>query len=143
MPTLLAPLFLAWRLATFAPAVDHAAHAQHALDAAGDDLPPEIVLAVAWHESGLTEGRAGEPWHCGVMQVIPMPGQCAAMRSFPVGYAAGAEALRAWRRYGGDWHRTLSGYRCGWAGWEAGDCPADLGRGYASAVLRTAARLGL
>lgn len=142
MTALFAALLLAWRLALFAPTVPASlAHARYAIDAAGADLPPEIVLAVAWHESGLTEGRSGEPWHCGVMQVIPRPGRCQAMRAFPVGYAAGAEALRAWRRHGGTWLQTLSGYRCGWVGWRAGDCPDGLGRGYARIVLRTAGRL--
>jgi hypothetical protein len=137
-----APSTLARRLAAFAPTVpDPAEHARLATSAACADLPPELVLAIAWHESGLTEGRGGEPWHCGVMQVIPPAGGCVAMRAFPVGYAAGADALRAWRRLGANWHHTLSGYRCGWVGWRAGDCPVDLGRGYAATVLRTAGRL--
>jgi soluble lytic murein transglycosylase-like protein len=138
-----APSPLARRLAAFAPSVpDPAEHARLATAASGADLPPELVLAIAWHESGLTEGRGGEPWHCGVMQVIPPAGGCVAMRAFPVGYSAGTAAMRNWRRLGGSWHRALSGYRCGGVGWRAGDCPVDLGRGYAAMVLRTAGRLG-
>jgi hypothetical protein len=133
---------LARRLAALAPGVhDPAEHARLATVAAGADLPPELVLAIAWHESGLTEGRDGEPWHCGVMQVIPPAGGCVAMRAFPVGYAAGVATMRNWRRISKDWHQALRGYRCGWVGWRADDCPDGLGRGYAAMVLRTAGRL--
>lgn len=120
----------------------HLAHVEAATAAAGDDLPVEVVLAVAWRESGYTVPLHTEPWHCGPMQVNPayVAASCASMRSLPVGYAAGAEILRRWIRLsGGRWREAIRGYRCGWEGL-ARDCAVEPG--YDDKVLRVAAAFG-
>ena len=136
-------LAIALRLAAAVPVTDPLLHVEHATTAAGYDLPVEIVLAIAWHESGLTAAPPDqEPHHCGVMQVAPrwtgVP--CAELRGIARGYAVGVDVLRRWL-----WHShgammpAVRAYRCGWAGLERA-CPEDPG--YGERVLALATKLG-
>ena len=136
-------LALALRLAAAVPVTDPLLHVEHAMAAAGGDLPVEIVLAIGWYESGLTASPPDqEPHHCGVMQVAPrwtgIP--CAELRDLARGYAAGADVLRRWLRHSrGAVLPAVRAYRCGWAGLERA-CIEDPT--YGTRVTALAAKLG-
>lgn len=60
-------------------------------------VDPNLLLAIAWHESRYTIARTAEPGglvSCGVMTPEPMP-TCSSS-SIEAGYRAGAKHLRAW-----------------------------------------------
>jgi hypothetical protein len=138
-------LLLALQLSTLQPALtDPLAHVHAARDAAGDDLPVELVLAIAWWETGYLPAPHTEPHHCGVMQVepqwLPTRTPCAALRPLSAGYAAGAHFLRRWLVLsGGRWREAIRGYRCGDEGLRK-DCHQEPG--YDDKVLAQAERFG-
>lgn len=136
-------LALSFSLAAAVPVADPSIHVEHALAAAREDLPVEIVLSIAWYESGLTAAPPDqEPHHCGVLQVAPrwtgIP--CVELRDLAHGYAAGANVLRVWLRHSrGAVLPAVRAYRCGWAGLVRA-CAEDPA--YGTRVLALATRLG-
>jgi hypothetical protein len=144
---------------------DALAHAHAATVAATDELPAELLLAVALVESRFdphwvsrVEGRkrkyskylATTPpkrlnkhksLYCGVMQTRAKTWDaCLAQRDLVVAYRAGAAELTSWlhdKRVRGDITRALAGYGCGNHGVRTGKCNRYQGR-----VLYQASRLG-
>lgn len=104
--------------------------------AATYELPVEVLLAVAWHETRfdptLRNARV-----CGPMQTKwTTRDDCALWSSPDAGYAEGARVLAYWRtRSGGDLTRALDAYACGNVGLYAG-C-----RGFGRGILAVATRL--
>lgn len=151
---LLQQLELAFRLHAALPEVPFETayeHASAACEAAQErDLPPELLLAVAYVESrfdptavsrvvvdrrhtgsyrslrapaGLNV-RAG--LFCGPLQTYAKSwAQCTSLRSLGEGYAAGARELTRWladRHVRGSVSRALAGHGCGYVGIASGRC---------------------
>jgi soluble lytic murein transglycosylase-like protein len=88
-------------------------------------LEPELLLAIAYHESRFRPdvvAHAGGRSFCGVMQVRADNAEhCRELADLDVGYLAGARVLRAWiTATHGDLEKALAGYGCGWWGVEHG-----------------------
>lgn len=131
-----------------------------AIEAAGDDLDPHVLLAQQYIESRFdptatsrlidgtrqtgpwTSRRAPARWsgnlYCGIAQSRASTwAACLALREAKVAMAAQAAELRAWlRRTKGDLPRALAGYGCGHFGVTTGRC-----NGYPRRVLAWANRL--
>lgn len=145
---------------------DVLAHVHAATVAATEELPPELLLAVAFVESrydprwvSRVEGtrrvysriRGATPpkrmnkhksLFCGVMQTHAKTWDAclSQRRDLVVAYRAGAAELTSWlrdRRVRGDLSRALAGYGCGNKGVRTGKCNRYPGR-----VLYQASRLG-
>jgi soluble lytic murein transglycosylase-like protein len=104
---------------TIDTAVQHIAAAEFAGALYGVD--PNLVLAIAYHESRFTQGVEGPLLSngkraCGVMQHVPVMGPCP-KRSLIEDYAAGTAHLAIWiRAEHGDIERALAGYAGGYPG---------------------------
>ena len=131
-----------------------------AIEAAGDDLDPHVLLAQQYIESRFdptstsrlidgtrrtgpwTSRRAPSRWsgnlYCGIAQNQASTwAACLALREAKVAMAAQTHELRAWlRRTRGDLPRALAGYGCGNHGATTGRC-----NGYPRRVLAWAKRL--
>ena len=85
------------------------------------DVPVELLLSVAWHESRYQpDARTREPggrWSCGVMTPEPHRGDCTSVElSLLGGYLNGARHLRVWLDLcGGDQTCALRAYAGGFA----------------------------
>ncbi|HMG56590.1 MAG TPA: transglycosylase SLT domain-containing protein [Kofleriaceae bacterium] len=140
------------------------AHAEAAEAAATDQVPPELLLGIAFVESrfdptavsrveGHTRRTGAYPssaapaqldrrasLYCGPLQTYaPSWSACVTMRRLEAGYAAGAAELRQWlgdRRVRGSTARALAGHGCGNFGVVSGQC-----RGYPERVLDMTRRL--
>lgn len=88
------------------------------------DVPAELLLALAWHESRFEPGlRTGKV--CGALQVVPAEvGERDARDACHrwsqdtwQGFEAGAKELRIWLKHAhGDMAIALRGRACGWVG---------------------------
>jgi len=140
------------------------AHAEAASAAATDQVPPELLLGIAFVESRFdptavsrVEGSARRTGaypssaapaqldrraalYCGPLQsYAPSWSACVTMRKLDTGYTAGAAELRQWlgdRRVHGSTPRALAGHGCGNFGVITGQC-----RGYPERVLDMTRRL--
>lgn len=161
MLTMLEAILIALRMLAFAPPDSIGPHVMAAAVASTTDVPTEVLIAIAWHESRLDPTatsyvsggrRTGRRWpsrdraagdgprFCGVMQVAAGSSwdDCLALRPLDVAYRRGREILSSWLRAAdGDMAAALRGYGCGWAGMR-GEC-----RGFDRRVLRAARALGM
>lgn len=140
------------------------ANASAALSAASNDVPVEVLLVVAFHESRYVPeaspwprpygDRATRPttcthasgcvWRCGVMQADARSWrECLDYRDLEHGYAAGADQIQAWtdvcRAHGVTGRTRL--LHCALSGYGPGKATPD-GTAYSHWVLRQAVRLG-
>jgi hypothetical protein len=105
-----------------------------------EELPAELLVAIAWGESrfisSTVTGRA-----CGPMQTIAWSrASCRAMQIPLVGFALGVVELKQWLRVArGDLRLALLGQACGWSAFREG-CSKGQWPGW---VLRRASVLGL
>jgi hypothetical protein len=132
------------------------AHVQAAAAASTDEVPAEVLLAIAFVESRFdphwvsrVEGRRrkygrylattppkrlnkSKSLYCGVLQTRASSWDaCLAQRDLEVAYRAGAAELTSWlhdRRVRGDMSRALAGYGCGNHGVRTGKCNRYQGR---------------
>lgn len=102
---------------TIETAVQHVTAARFAGTMTSVD--PDLILAIAWHESRFTPGVEGPLLHngkraCGVMQHVPIRGPCP-KRTLLADYLEGAKHLAVWiRAERGDIERALAGYAGGY-----------------------------
>ncbi len=113
------------------------AHASAAVAAAGTDLDPDLLIAIAHKESelnGWPVSTVRGAMFCGPMQAQAGASKprCAELGALVEGYRAGADEVRYWlKRTRGNLGRSLNGHACGNAGADGSPC-----RGYAGNVLR-------
>jgi hypothetical protein len=138
---------LALHLHAVAPEISDArarAHAAIAVEAATAELPPELLLSVAYVESRLDAAAVSRvSWaqaygFCGPLQTIAATeAECTRQRDLGYAYRLGVAELTWWLRYcHGDVARALAGHGCGVAGATTGKC-----NGYAARVLAFAERI--
>jgi len=160
---------LALAIVDLEPSVSLAAAEHHVTwaRAAADDLEPELMLAIAWHESrliprtvsrrwcllGACVRRLGRleawtpldtgPYFCGVMQVRALGSRARCeelMHDVPGTYAAGAALLRAWRDDPAC-HRHEDRERCMLLGYGGGYRMVQRGDNFPDEIARIVGRL--
>jgi soluble lytic murein transglycosylase-like protein len=129
---------------TIETAVQHIAAARFA--GTLTDVDPDLILAIAYHESRFTPGVEGPLLYngkraCGVMQHVPVKGPCP-KRSLLADYLAGAKHLAGWiRAERGDLKLALAGYAGGYAGIARYEEGATRARAVVQLNLARAARI--